>query len=104
MPDWFSLYVVISLCVTVITAYVFYSVLLSDVTVITGWPPIKKITFAYKFKEGSYKNCGQLFKESHCIGPELSSIVVFYDDPKKVIYYTTFSTEHSFYSYFKLYF
>lgn len=65
-------------------AYILYSGLLSDITVLSGSPPIKKITFAYKFKEGPYKNCGQLFKESHSIGPGLSCIGVFYDDPKKV--------------------
>nr|XP_046239456.1 testis-expressed protein 264 homolog [Scatophagus argus] len=85
MPDWFIACVVISL-LSVITgaAYILYSGLLSDITVLTGSPPIKKITFAYKFKQGPYKNCGQLFKESHTIGPKLSCIGVFYDDPKKV--------------------
>ncbi|XP_029287738.1 testis-expressed protein 264 isoform X2 [Cottoperca gobio] len=43
-----------------------------------------KITFAYKFKEGPYKDCRQLFKESNRIGPKLSCIGVYYDDPKKV--------------------
>lgn len=61
-----------------------FSGLLADITVLTGSPPVKKITFAYKFKEGPYRGCGQLFKESLSVGPKLSCIAVFYDDPKKV--------------------
>uniref|UniRef100_A0A3Q3PYY2 Testis expressed 264, ER-phagy receptor n=1 Tax=Monopterus albus TaxID=43700 RepID=A0A3Q3PYY2_MONAL len=84
MPDWVTLCVVISLLSLLsVAGYIFYSGLLSDITVLTGSPPIKKITFAYKFKQGPYKNCGQLFKKFHNIGPKLSSIGVFYDDPKK---------------------
>ncbi|KAM7006471.1 testis-expressed protein 264 [Tautogolabrus adspersus] len=85
MPDWVSV-CVISLLLSLITAacYMLYSGLASDIIVLTGSPPIKKITFAYKFKQGPYENCGQLFKESHSIGPKLSCIGVYYDDPKKV--------------------
>ncbi|XP_042258469.1 testis-expressed protein 264 homolog [Thunnus maccoyii] len=86
MPDWVTLCAVISLLLSLLTVacYFFYSGLLSDITVLTGSPPIKKITFAYKFKKGPYKNCRQLFKESYSIGPKLSCIGIFYDDPKKV--------------------
>lgn len=85
MPDWVSLCVLISLLsLLTVAALLLYSGLLCDITVQTGCPPIKKITFAYKFKEGPYKDCGQLFKESHCIGPGLPQIGVFYDDPRKV--------------------
>lgn len=86
MSDWLSLCVVISLLLSLlsIAAYTVYSGLLSEIVVLTGSPPVKKITFAYKFKEGPYKNCAQLFKESHSLGPKLSCIAVFYDDPKKV--------------------
>lgn len=86
MPDWLSLCAVIILLfsLVIVAGYMLYSGLFSDITVLTGSPPIKKITFAYKFKEGPYKNCGQLFKESHNIGPKLSCIGVFYDDPRKV--------------------
>lgn len=86
MPDWLNLCVVISLLIGLITVagYILYSGLLSDIIILTGSPPIKKITFAYKFKEGPYKNCGQLFKESHSIGPKLPCIGIFYDDPKEV--------------------
>ncbi|XP_020484693.1 testis-expressed protein 264 [Labrus bergylta] len=85
MQDWVSL-CVFSLLLSLITiaCYMLYSGLSSDIIVLTGSPPIKKITVAYKFKQGPYKNCGQLFKESHSIGPKLSCIGVYYDDPKKV--------------------
>ncbi|KAM7402232.1 hypothetical protein PAMP_017491 [Pampus punctatissimus] len=85
MPDWVTLCAVISLPLSLLTVacYFLYSGL-SDIIVLTGSPPIKKITFAYKFKKGPYKNCGQLFKESCSIGPKLSCIGIFYDDPKKV--------------------
>ncbi|XP_069546819.1 testis-expressed protein 264 homolog [Brachyistius frenatus] len=81
--DWVSVCLVISL-LSLLTGFILYSGLISDITVMTGCPPVKKITFAYKFQEGPYKNCGELFKESRCIGPGLSCIGVFYDDPKKV--------------------
>ncbi|XP_059185332.1 testis-expressed protein 264 homolog [Centropristis striata] len=86
MPDWVSLCVLISLFISLLTVagYILYSGLLSDITVLTGSPPVKKITFAYKFKQGPYKNCGELFKESHSIGPKLSCLGVYYDDPRKV--------------------
>lgn len=86
MPDWVSLCVVIISLLSLLTAagYILYSGFLADITVLTGCPPIKKIIFAYKFKQGPYKNCGQLFKETNRIGPGLPSVGVFYDDPKKV--------------------
>ncbi|XP_010879387.1 testis-expressed protein 264 [Esox lucius] len=77
------LIVLFSLFVTVV-GYLLYSGLLSEIIIRTGSPPIKNITVAYKFKQGPYKKSGQLFTESCSIGPELSSIGVFYDDPKKV--------------------
>ncbi|XP_041837257.1 testis-expressed protein 264 homolog [Melanotaenia boesemani] len=88
MPDLLSLCVVVillGLFFLTVAGYIFYLGLQINVKVHTGVPPIKKITFAYKFKEGPYKNCGQLFKEAHFIGPELSCIGVFYDHPKKVL-------------------
>uniref|UniRef100_A0AAQ4QS96 Testis expressed 264, ER-phagy receptor n=1 Tax=Gasterosteus aculeatus aculeatus TaxID=481459 RepID=A0AAQ4QS96_GASAC len=86
MADWAGLCVATSLLVVLLTAagYALYSGLLSDITVLTGSPPIKKITFVYKFKKGPYESCGELFKESRGIGPKLSRIGVYYDDPKKV--------------------
>uniref|UniRef100_A0A8C6UWK9 Testis expressed 264, ER-phagy receptor n=1 Tax=Neogobius melanostomus TaxID=47308 RepID=A0A8C6UWK9_9GOBI len=86
MPDWPYLcaigFVFISF---IIAAYLIYSGLLSEVVVLTGSPPIKKITIVYKFIQGPYKNCGHVFKESHNIGPKLPLIGVFYDDPQKVL-------------------
>ncbi|XP_037627015.1 testis-expressed protein 264 [Sebastes umbrosus] len=84
MPDWVIVCVVLSLLISLITGYVLYSGLLSDITVVTGSPPITKVTFAYKFKQGPYQGSAPLFKESHRIGPKLTCIGVFYDDPKKV--------------------
>lgn len=86
MPDFVGVCVLISVLISLITVvgYLWCSRLLSDIPIQTGSPPVKKITFAYKFKEGPYKDCRQLFKESRSIGPKLSCIGVFYDDPKKV--------------------
>ncbi|KAM8915661.1 testis-expressed protein 264 [Spinachia spinachia] len=86
MADWVGLCVATGLLITLLSVagYALYSGLLSDITVLTGHPPIKKITFVYKFKKGPYESCGELFKESHGIGPKLSCIGVYYDDPKKV--------------------
>lgn len=89
MSEWLSLWVAISLLLSLITAaaaaaYMLYSGLFAHISVLTGSPPIKKITFAYKFRQGPYRNCGKLFEESHNIGPELPSIGVYYDDPNEV--------------------
>uniref|UniRef100_A0AAQ6IK41 Testis expressed 264, ER-phagy receptor n=1 Tax=Anabas testudineus TaxID=64144 RepID=A0AAQ6IK41_ANATE len=84
MPDWISVCVVsLLLSLLTVAGWIIYSGLLSDITVRTGPPPLKKITFAYKFKHGPHRNCGQLFRESLSIGPKLPCIGVFYDDPKK---------------------
>ncbi|KAK5912590.1 hypothetical protein CesoFtcFv8_002448 [Champsocephalus esox] len=86
MPDFVGVCVLISVLISLITVvgYLWCPRLLSGIPIQTGSPPVKKITFAYKFKEGPYKDCRQLFKESRSIGPKLSCIGVFYDDPKKV--------------------
>ena len=86
MLDWLMVCVVFSSVFTVITvvAHLLYSNLVAEITVLTGCPPIKNFTFAYIVKEGSYETTGQLFKESHRIGPKLPQVAVFYDDPKKV--------------------
>uniref|UniRef100_A0A4W5QUU9 Testis expressed 264, ER-phagy receptor n=1 Tax=Hucho hucho TaxID=62062 RepID=A0A4W5QUU9_9TELE len=86
MSEWLILCLIfVLLSLVTIVGYVLYSGLLSEIHIRTGSPPIKNITIAYKFKQGPYKECGQLFTESCSIGPNLSSIGVFYDDPKKVI-------------------
>ncbi|KAK7916556.1 hypothetical protein WMY93_012317 [Mugilogobius chulae] len=85
MPDWLSLCAIVFVfSVFIITSFLIYSGLLAQVVVLTGSPPVKKITIVYKFLQGPYKNCGQLFKESSSIGPKLPCIGVFYDDPRKV--------------------
>ncbi|XP_058844692.1 testis-expressed protein 264 homolog [Acipenser ruthenus] len=63
---------------------VLYSGLFTEVIIRTGSSPIKNITIAYKFNQGSYKDSGAVFTESCSIGPKLSSIGVYYDDPKQV--------------------
>ncbi|XP_020789894.2 testis-expressed protein 264 homolog [Boleophthalmus pectinirostris] len=85
MPDWLYLCAIgFVFSVFIIASFLIYSGLLSEVVVLTGSPPIKKITIVYKFIQGPYKNCGHVFKESQSIGPTLPCIGVFYDDPKKV--------------------
>ncbi|KAM4588209.1 testis-expressed protein 264 [Odontesthes bonariensis] len=78
------LIVVLLLCLAVtVGVLLVYSGLLSDVVIKTGPPPIRNVTIAYKFKEGSYKDCGAGYTETCSIGPKLNSIGVFYDDPKQ---------------------
>lgn len=86
MPDWVGVFALISLLLsfTAAAAFAVFSGLLSDITVFTGSPPVKRITFAYKYREGPYRHCGQLIKETLSVGPKLSGICIFYDDPKKV--------------------
>lgn len=66
--------------------YILYSGLTTEIHIKAGLPPVRGITIAYKYKVGLYKDCGSLFKESCSIGPNLSCIGIFYDDPKKVRY------------------
>lgn len=80
-----SLIVILIIClIATVVAFVLYSGVFSDVAIKTGSPPIKNVTIAYKFNEGSYKDCGAAYTESCSIGPKLNSIGVFYDDPKEV--------------------
>lgn len=97
MSEWLSVCVAISLLFSAViaAAYLVYSGLVSEITVLTGSPPVKKITFAYKFRQGPYRKSWQLFKESHSIGPKLPCIGVFYDDPKKVKHLIEVSHENS---------
>ncbi|XP_071368248.1 testis-expressed protein 264, partial [Centroberyx affinis] len=86
MSDFILLLLIVILIVCLIVTlvgFVLYSGLLSEVVIKTGSPPVRNVTIAYKFKEGSYKDCGALYTESCSIGPKLSSIGVFYDDPKQ---------------------
>lgn len=90
MLDWLIFFVVFSSVFTVLTVVVhlLYSNFVAEITVQTGCPPIKKFTFAYIVKEGSYETTRRLFKASQSIGPKLPKVAVFYDDPKKVTYIT----------------
>ncbi|XP_056590916.1 testis-expressed protein 264 homolog [Triplophysa dalaica] len=64
--------------------YILYSGLTTEINIKTGLPPMRGITIAYKYKVGLYKDCASVFKESSSIGPNMSCIGIFYDDPKKV--------------------
>ncbi|KAF3856396.1 hypothetical protein F7725_017119 [Dissostichus mawsoni] len=78
------LLVVLLVClIGTIGALIVYSGLLCDVIIKTGPPPVKNVTIAYKFNEGSYKDCGAAYTECCSIGPKLSTVGVFYDDPKQ---------------------
>ncbi|CAJ1051005.1 testis-expressed protein 264 [Xyrichtys novacula] len=78
------LIVVLLVCLLLtVGGFLLYSGLLSEVVIKTGPPPIRNVTIAYKFKEGSYKDCGAAYTETCSIGPKLSTISVFYDDPKQ---------------------
>ncbi|CAL8338887.1 unnamed protein product [Merluccius merluccius] len=86
MSDFIILLLILILAVCLIATlvgFVLYSGLLSEVVIGTGSPPIRNVTIAYKFREGSYKECGAGYTESCSIGPQLSSIGIFYDDPKQ---------------------
>ncbi|XP_074532072.1 testis-expressed protein 264 isoform X2 [Halichoeres trimaculatus] len=78
------LIVVLLVCLLLtVGGYLLFSGLLAEVIIKTGPPPIKNVTIAYKFKEGSYKDCGAAYTETCSIGPKLNTIGVFYDDPKQ---------------------
>lgn len=79
------LLVVLLVCLlATVAGFLLYSGLLSDVIIKTGPPPVRNVTIAYKFQEGSYKDCGAAYTETCSIGPKLSTVGVFYDDPKQV--------------------
>ncbi|KAL7832907.1 hypothetical protein SRHO_G00299250 [Serrasalmus rhombeus] len=79
-----SLIGVLILCLLLtLVGFVFYSGLLAEVVIRTGSPPVKKMTIAYKFKKGSYKESGAAFTESCSIAPKLCSIGLYYDDPNQ---------------------
>ncbi|XP_060766898.1 testis-expressed protein 264 homolog [Neoarius graeffei] len=72
------------LLLLLLSVYVVYSGLLTEIHISTGSSAVKTITVAYKYREGPYKESGLLFAESCRIAPELPTVGVFYDDPKKV--------------------
>ncbi|XP_024125536.1 testis-expressed protein 264 [Oryzias melastigma] len=84
MSDWFSLCTAGFLLCLFTFSYVVYSGFFTKVTLRTGPPPIKRITFAYKFTTATYWKCGPLYWEASKLGPKLQLIGVFYNDPSKV--------------------
>ncbi|KAM4582745.1 testis-expressed protein 264 homolog [Fundulus diaphanus] len=85
MPDCFGLCaVLLGLLVLTVAGCVFYSGLFADIVVQTCSPAIKKLTFAYKFKEGAYRDSGELFNEARRVGLGLPCLGVFYSHPKKI--------------------
>ncbi|XP_053491696.1 testis-expressed protein 264 homolog [Ictalurus furcatus] len=76
------LFLVVCLILT-LAGFVFYSGLLSEIVIRTGSPPVKKITIAYKFIKGSYRDRGAAFTESCSIAPKLCSIALYYDNPNE---------------------
>ncbi|XP_053725338.1 testis-expressed protein 264 [Synchiropus splendidus] len=86
MSDLILLLLIVVLLVCLLLTlggFFIYSGLLADVDIKTGPPPIKNVTIAYKFREGSYKDCGATFTEACSIAPQQKTIGVFYDDPKQ---------------------
>lgn len=83
MSEWEFLCVILSVVGTV-AGLVLYVRHVSDINVRSGCPPIKNITFAYKFKEGPYKNWEQVLWECRSIERKVANIRVLYDDPAKV--------------------
>ncbi|KAF6726098.1 Testis-expressed sequence 264 protein [Oryzias melastigma] len=84
MSDWFSLCTAGFLLCLFTFSYVVYSGYFTKVSLRTGPPPIKRITFAYKFTTATYWKCGPLYWEASKLGPKLQLIGVFYNDPSKV--------------------
>ncbi|XP_038128879.1 testis-expressed protein 264 homolog [Cyprinodon tularosa] len=86
MPDCFSVCAALLLALLILTlaGFIVYIGLLTDIIVQTGCPTFKKLSFAYKFKEGSYGDSRKLFKEARCVGLGVPCLGVFYDVPKKV--------------------
>ncbi|KAK3536725.1 hypothetical protein QTP86_022449 [Hemibagrus guttatus] len=83
--DWTVIgFFLLALLLSTFSVYVVYSGLLTEIHISTGSSPVKSMTVAYKYKEGPYKESGLLFTESCRIAPELPTVGVFYDDPKKV--------------------
>ena len=77
--------IVIMFCT--IIAFVLYSGLFTSIVIGAGSPPIQKVTIAYKFGKGPYKDTGANFTEVTSIAPNHKNIGIYYDDPYQVIAY-----------------
>eukprot|EP00062_Callorhinchus_milii_P006341 gi/632946729/ref/XP_007888702.1/ PREDICTED: testis-expressed sequence 264 protein [Callorhinchus milii] len=74
----------VSLLLVTVVALALYSGLLTRVRVSAGASPVRALTLAYKYSRGPYRQVGSLFTQSTSIGPELSCVGVYYDDPNQV--------------------
>lgn len=70
---------ILTLCLLLV-----YTGIFQEIDVNTGKPPIGSVRVAYKFGTGPYGDCGYLFTDVVSIVPDLRTIGVYYDDPKKV--------------------
>ena len=80
------LWIVLLFCVILILGVLSYVTgIFYGVEVKTGKPPVGRMTIAYKFARGSYKECGSLFDEVVSILPSSQrTLGIYYDDPKEV--------------------
>lgn len=83
MSEW-EVVLILTVLGTVVGLVLYYLRHVSEINIRSGRPPIKNITFAYKFKEGPYKQWEQVLLECRSIDYKLANIRVLYDDPKKV--------------------
>lgn len=75
---------VLALLLWFLAVHFVYSGLLTEIHISTGPAPVKNITVAYKYSEGPYREASLLLVECSVIAPELPTVGIFYDDPKKV--------------------
>lgn len=83
MSEWEVVCIILSVLGS-ITGLLLYLRHVSQINIHSGRPPIKNITFAYKFKEGPYKHWEEVVMECRSIEYKVANIRVLYDDPKKV--------------------
>ncbi|XP_071486196.1 testis-expressed protein 264-like [Diadema antillarum] len=63
---------------------VVYTGLFEKVEVKSGKPHIGNVRVAYKYAKGPYSECGAVFTEIVCLAPNVRTIGIYYDDPRKV--------------------
>ncbi|XP_062842230.1 testis-expressed protein 264 homolog [Trichomycterus rosablanca] len=74
----------LSLLVLIISVYLVYSGVLTRIEIRTGSAPVRSITVAYKYTQEGYRDNALLQAECCRIDPHLPTIIIYYDDPKKV--------------------
>jgi len=72
-----------AICFVVILA-LWYAGALARIIVSVGKPVVKNMWIAYKFYQGPYDKCGSHFDELCKLLPDIHSLGVYYDDPRKV--------------------